>query len=83
MKPWHLQASLDEFTFRWNRRKTHGVGRISARTIEMLVSYPARTMRDIVDGARPYPLFVPADYGVPDGRGQACKTVVICVCAIM
>ena len=55
----HLQAYLDEFAFRWNRRKTNGVGRISARTIEMLVSHPARTMRAIVDSARPYPLFVP------------------------
>ena len=39
--------------------ETNGVGRISARTIEMLVSHPARTMRTIVDSARPYPLFVP------------------------
>ena len=59
VKPWHLQAYLDEFTFRWNRRNTNGVGRISARTIQMLVSHPARSMRAIVDGARPYPLFVP------------------------
>ena len=60
IKARHLQAYLDEFAFRWNRRKTNGVGRISARTIEMLVSHPARTMRAIVDGARPYPLFIPA-----------------------
>ena len=59
VKARHLQAYLDEFAFRWNRRKTNGVGRISARTIEMLVSHPARTMRAIVDSARPYPLFVP------------------------
>jgi len=60
VKARHLQAYLDEFAFRWNRRKTKGVGRISARTIAMLVSHPARTMRAIVDGARPYPLFMPA-----------------------
>jgi transposase-like protein len=60
VKARHLQAYLDEFVFRWNRRKTNGVGRISARTIEMLVSHPARTMRAIVDSARPYPLFMPA-----------------------
>ena len=27
----HLQAYLDEFAFRHNRRKTNGVGRIAAR----------------------------------------------------
>ena len=37
IKARHLQAYLDEFAFRWNRRKTNGVGRISARTIETLV----------------------------------------------
>ena len=56
IKARHLQAYLDEFAFRWICCKTNGVGRISARTIEMLVSHPARTMRAIVDGARPYPL---------------------------
>jgi transposase-like protein len=60
VKARHLQAYLNEFTFRWNRRKTKGVGRISARTIEMLVSHRARTMRTIVDSARPYPMFMPA-----------------------
>jgi len=57
MKPRHLQAYLDEFAFRWNRRKTKGVGRISARTIENLVSHAPLTMRAIVDRAAPYPLF--------------------------
>jgi Zn ribbon nucleic-acid-binding protein len=57
VKPRHLQAYLDEFAFRWNRRKTHGVGRISARTIENLVAHAPLTMRAIVDGARPYPRF--------------------------
>jgi Zn ribbon nucleic-acid-binding protein len=56
-KPKHLQAYLDEFAFRWNRRKTKGVGRISARTIENLVAHKPMTMRDIVDRAVPYPLF--------------------------
>ena len=56
-KPKHLQAYLDEFAFRWNRRKTKGVGRISARTIENLVAHPPLTMRNIVDRAVPYPHF--------------------------
>jgi transposase-like protein len=45
----HLQAYLDEFVFRHNRRRTKGVGRIAARLIESLVAKPPRTMRDIVD----------------------------------
>ena len=36
--PKHLQAYLDEYAFRHNRRKTNGVGRIAARVIERLVS---------------------------------------------
>ena len=44
----HLQAYLDEHTFRYNRRKTLGVARIAARAIEgMAVSAPL-TMRQIV-----------------------------------
>jgi ISXO2-like transposase domain len=49
VKPRHLQAYLDEFAFRWHRRNIIGVGRISARTIEMLVSKAKRTLRDIVE----------------------------------
>jgi transposase-like protein len=45
----HLQAYLDEFAFRTNRRNTKGVGRIAARVIETLVARPARTMRNLVD----------------------------------
>ena len=48
----HLQAYLDEFTFRHNRRKTIGVGRIAARVIESLVAKPPLTMRKIVDDTR-------------------------------
>ena len=49
----HLQAYLDEFTFRHNRRKTKGVGRIAARTIERLVSHAPFTMRQLVDESLP------------------------------
>ena len=44
----HLQAYLDEFAFRHNRRKTKGVGRIAARVIEQLVARTPLTMRAIV-----------------------------------
>ena len=57
MKPKHLQAYLDEFTFRYNRRKTDGVGRIAARVIESAVMKPPLTMRDLVDTMRPYRQF--------------------------
>ena len=48
----HLQAYLDEFAFRHNRRKTKGVGRIAARVLEQLVIRPPRTMRMLVDETR-------------------------------
>src|SRR5512134_2636442 len=53
----HLQAYLDEFAFRHNRRKTNGVGRIAARVIEKLVAHRPRTMRQIIDESRRYPWF--------------------------
>src|SRR5204863_508783 len=48
VKPKHLQAYLDEFAFRFNRRKTNGVGRIAARTIEQLVTRPPLTMKMLI-----------------------------------
>jgi Zn ribbon nucleic-acid-binding protein len=44
----HLQAYLDEFAFRHNRRKTDGVARIAARVIEQLVVRAPLTMRSLV-----------------------------------
>ena len=46
--PKHLQAYLDEFAFRHNRRKTDGVARIAARVIEQLVVRAPLTMKSIV-----------------------------------
>ena len=45
----HLQAYLDEFVFRYNRRKTKGVVRLVARALEMFGRVGKRTMRNIVD----------------------------------
>jgi transposase-like protein len=53
----HLQAYLDEFAFRHNRRKTNGVGRIAARVIESLAAKPPITMRQLVDNTRRCPWF--------------------------
>jgi hypothetical protein len=49
VRPKHLQAYLDEFAFRHNRRKTNGVGRIAARVIEQLVAHGPLPMRKIID----------------------------------
>jgi transposase-like protein/Zn ribbon nucleic-acid-binding protein len=53
----HLQAYLDEFAFRHNRRKTNGTVRIAARVIESLVARPPMTMRNLIDGTRRCPWF--------------------------
>jgi hypothetical protein len=47
--PKHLQAYLDGFAFRHNRRKTNGVGRFAARIIERLVARQQLTMRSLID----------------------------------
>ena len=51
--PKHLQAYLDEYAFRYNRRRTNGVGRIAARVIERLVARQPLTMRSLIDDTRP------------------------------
>ena len=44
----HLQAYLDEFAFRHNRRKTNGTVRIAARVIEQLVARAPLPMKTLV-----------------------------------
>ena len=53
----YLQAYLDEYVFRYNRRRTKGVGRIAARTIAQLVAHAPLTMRQIVKETVPYRMF--------------------------
>ena len=62
--PKHLQAYLDEFAFRQNRRKTKGVGRIAARVIEQLVARKPLTMRLLIDHTRPCRCFRPPELTV-------------------
>jgi hypothetical protein len=57
VKPKHLQAYLDEFVFRHNRRKTDGVARIAARVIEGVAAKPPLTMRGLIDRTRPFRRF--------------------------
>jgi transposase-like protein len=56
----HLQAYLDEFAFRYNRRKTVGVGRIAARVIEQLVVRKPLTLRELIDDTKPCRWFASA-----------------------
>ena len=45
----YLQAYLDEYVFRYNRRRTKGVGRIAARVFERVVAHPPLTMKSLVN----------------------------------
>lgn len=49
----YLQLYLDEFEFRFNRRKTRGVGRIAARLFQALVGFSPRIHASIVSSTRP------------------------------
>src|SRR5271166_5499075 len=59
----HLQAYLDEFAFRYNRRETKGVGRIASRVLENLVTAKPMSMRSLIDGTEPCRLFL-LDYAL-------------------
>ena len=50
----HLQAYLDEFAFRDNRRKTKGFGRIAA---EQLVAHAPLPMKTLVKATTRYRWF--------------------------
>src|SRR5207253_5554058 len=65
VRPKHLQAYLDEFAFRHNRRKTNGVGRIAARVIEQLVARGPLPMRKIIDENTPCRWFTSAQHVAP------------------
>jgi hypothetical protein len=75
VKPKHLQAYLDEFAFRHNRRKTSGVTRIAARVIEKLVVRPPLTMRQLIDNndAGTLEIFATAEIaGVGEAHAPVC-----------
>lgn len=50
--PRHLQAYLDEFTFRFNRRTSRRRGLLFYRLLELAVDAPPKPYRAIVAGAR-------------------------------
>lgn len=66
VKPAHLQAYLDEFTFRFNRRRSGSRGMLFYRLLEQAVQSPPRTYRSLVadPGARGRQLTPPG----PDKR---------------
>ncbi len=53
----HLQVYLDEFAFRYNRRKTNGIGRIAARVPENLVTAKPMSMCQLINDTLPCRLF--------------------------
>jgi hypothetical protein len=53
-----LQAYLDEFAFRYNRRKS--VGRSAARVIEQLVLRKPLMLRELIDDTKPCRWFASA-----------------------
>jgi transposase-like protein len=48
VKPAHLQAYLDEFTFRFNRRRSRSRGMLFYRLLEQAVQAPRRIYRSLV-----------------------------------
>lgn len=58
----HLQSYLDEYSFRYNRRKTKGVGRLVARCIENMLAQPPVTMRQLIDDTYECRYFETASY---------------------
>jgi len=51
VKPAHLQAYLDEFAFRFNRRRSRSRGMLFYRLLEQAVQAPPRTYRSLVADA--------------------------------
>jgi transposase-like protein len=65
VKPAHVQAYLDEFTFRFNRRRSRARGMLFYRLLEQAVLSPPRTYRSLVaepgaNSTRPAPAPPPA-----------------------
>ena len=58
----HLQSYLDEHAFRYNRRKTKGVGRLVARCLENMIAKPPLTLRQLVHDTCPRPAFANVNY---------------------
>jgi len=62
VRPKHLQSYLDEHAFRYNRRKTKGVGRLVARCLENMLARAPMTMRQLIDDTHECRLFAEVSY---------------------
>ena len=51
----HLDAYLDEFVFRFNRRTSRDRGKLFYRLIELATQHEQTTYRQLVDGPNPQP----------------------------
>lgn len=54
--PSHLQSYLDEYIFRFNRRKSRYIGRKFMRIVQQVVASPRISYREIVGGRSPFHL---------------------------
>jgi hypothetical protein len=63
----HLQSYLDEFVFRFNRRRSQSRGLVFYRLLELAVGHDPVRYRDIAVGKRPrnIPPTPPAGHGYP------------------
>ena len=55
----HLQAYLDEFTFRFNRRHSRACGLLFLRLLEGAVTAPPTTMRELIKVPNPHSVAEP------------------------
>lgn len=55
----HLQAYLDEFTFRFNRRHSRARGLLFLRLLEGAVTAPPTTMKQLIKVPDPHPVLTP------------------------
>jgi len=63
----HLQAYLDEFTFRFTRRHSRARGLLFLRLLEGAVTTPPTTMRELIKVPNPHPVRNPRLHD-PSGR---------------
>ena len=68
----HLQSYLNEFCFRFNRRRSHSRGLVFYRVLELAVGHPPVRYRDLVASPKhkPKPPVPPGDRGHPPSLDQ-------------
>ena len=69
----HLDGYLDEFTFRFNRRKSRSRGKLFYRLVQQAVAVEPATYKDIVQATQSEWL-EPQDIRVPESNGYPSLT---------